>query len=175
MLIFGIKELKHDTMTKTIISPAPVQLQTPEVYDRWIDGEDLHVILTDGRKLTVNFPDNFQPSGTLAVLDGYFLVEDEGFYPWEASDQFKLSFVDHMDQAITDEDILFALGLVARFSVRVKAAIKDCYGFPMASKTIYAANAAEAAIFAARYLPGQMLCVSAPTRVRKAAKYKWYQ
>jgi len=151
-------------------NPAPTtELQTPEVYDRWLDGETLFVWLTgEDKPRTINFPDNFEPGGCEDIDDlrGGFIVLDDhiGGIEWRDIDEtYFLPFSDHLDQAVTDDYILWRMGLVARVDVKSATAVKDRFGFTVDRKTIYASTPSDALAFARETFGSATLCIGAPT------------
>jgi len=173
-------------MTKQINNPAPTtaELQTPEVYDRWLDGETLYVWLTgEDAPRQINFPDNFEPGGCEDIdeLRGGFVVLDDhiGGLEWrDIEETYFLPFSDHLDQAVTDDYILWRMGLVARVEVRVKDSVKDRHGFRTNRRTIYASTPADALAFAREFFGPATLCIGAPTfapGLTDEQKEFWYQ
>lgn len=138
-------------MTKTAINPAPAAT-SPTVYDWWLTGETFNVWI-DGEEAPrqINFPDTFQPSGCIEVKDGSFLMEEtynEGT-DYERTDTFLLSFDDHLDQALTEDFVLWKMGLVAKWTVRAFRPVQGRHGFQKQIHVCYAATKEEAAAICA--------------------------
>ena len=157
-------------MTKIQTNPAPAETTTPVVYDAWVKDETLHLWLEGEEKAReYNFTDHFQPTGTIEVRNGYFVVEEDRFpaTPMECVSQYELSFGDYMDECLDDDLLLFGVGLVDRYNITANPGVIRNGGYRQIFATVYTADPKEAQAEAEAIFPGQSVKIERTTKREK--------